>query len=106
MKKGILIIGLFMTVFTLLSSQELYSQTGNPWDGPRWTSVKVANTVMAWITDNGHVPNEEGEWWSTDYNYMGRGTWQVIISWGIGGLGGTILGTETLLIRNNGDIIN
>ena len=101
MKKGILLFGLLLSVMALLPSQHLCAQTSNPWNGPRFSSVQVANTVSQWISDHQLIPDAEGEWYRVDYTYMGRGQWLAVITWGTG-FGSQTLGTSSLLIKNSG----
>lgn len=102
MKKALLIISLFITSLSFLPTVELQAQTSNPWNGPRWSSVKVNQVLWQWIETNGYMPNEEGEWVDTDWSYEGQAIWKIIVTWG-NELG--TIGTRTLYIKNNGTII-
>ena len=102
MKKGFFILSLFLTSLFFLPSGQLHAQTSNPWNGPRWSSVKVTEVVWQWVENNGYMPDEEGEWVDTDWYYEGQAVWKVVIEWGdeTGQLG-----THTLYIKNNGTIV-
>ena len=105
MKKGFFIIGLLLTIFSFQPTTTLQAQTGSSkWDGPRWASMQVTNTVNEWIEENVPPLVNDGDWWGVDYTYEGRGTWTAVISWGIDGFSTTptVIGSVTLLIKSNG----
>ena len=101
-------LGLFLTFFSVVSTQELAAQvTESKWNGPRWSSMQVTNTVNLWIEENVPPLVNDGDWWRTNYTYIGRGTWIVVISWGanFGQETEQTLGSETLQVKSNGDYI-
>ena len=102
MQKRVLLIALLFSVFSTICTQELNAQvTSSKWDGPRWASVQVTNTVHQWISTNTPPLEEDGDWWSTDYTYIGKGTWVVVITWGINFFEVT-LGSATLQVKSSG----
>ena len=104
MKTRLALMSLLLSGLFALLSTDVSAQTDNPWNGPRWSSVKVAQVVNQYILANGLLP-EGDEWVSTRYSWAGNGTWRVVISWGTGMFGENILGSTTLLIKNSGTIL-
>lgn len=102
MKKVLIIFSLLFTSFLFLPTSDLQAQTSNPWNGPRWASVKVSQTLTQWLIANDLLPNEDGEWMDQDWSYEGQAVWKIIASWG--DEKGT-LGTRTFYIKNNGTIL-
>ena len=102
MKKGFFLVSLLLVCFFLLPQTELNAQTSNPWNGPRWSSVKVTQTLWQWVDDNGLTPDEEGELLQTDWSYAGQSVWKIVITWS--DESGQVI-THTLYIKNNGTIV-
>lgn len=107
MKKSIFILGLLIVAFSSMPMEKLDAQVEkSPWEnGPRWSSVQVVYAIDQWVSDNDLLPDENGEWIMYDFIDFNQGVWSVIISWGIGGLGGEELGSVLLRIKSNGIII-
>ena len=102
MQKRVILFGLLLSVFSIICTQELNAQsTSSKWDGPRWASMQVTNTVNQWINTNTPPLDDDGDWWHTDYTYIGRGTWLVVISWGTN-FREVTLGSATLQVKSSG----
>jgi len=99
MKKGFLFLGILLTGFFLLPTQQLAAQYDNsPWNAPRWSSVQVTYAVNGWFEEQGLLPDEDGEWLRVRYTDFSRGVWTVVITWYIDGQEGEVV----MLVSSNG----